>query len=1676
MKKNAFLIALAVLLVLCTMLFACDNRTEVTVTVNYNNGTEAGTITVESGVVCKLPTPEKKGYAFAGWYDNENFSGENFTEITPNENVTVYAKWEKLYTLTLDPAGGTLSTTKLSLRAGENIASRLADLIPEKTDCRFGTWLIGDAELSADAVMGASDLTLTAKYKAKYTVEIFLQNKALNGYEKRTELITDYAYTGERFTSTQTVKGFTEVANDNTVKTLVISDVAADNVFRHYFDRATYTLTFVSNFPDGSEIQTKTVELRYGVETDLPFRTFEAEGFYLEGWSTTANGEIEYFSHVMDSRLYNVTAHAVEKITLEGNMTLYAVWSKGYTDLFGGKDIIYVSKAEEETVYLFRGDTFFKGEIDSNRKIYFYDKNDDILFDGQLNSDDITFLYTNQARSEISSTLYVTGKGLIDTTKIYFDAANGIRYTTDNGSGGTDTSLGEYYFDEDGYIIATFSTGALAGKTLTIIVGSVTLENVSHSAFQVKNEEEAGLGQIFFFIVDGNALTVALDDVGNPVGDVRLNGFGLASYNKGSQTISYYYTYDPATKTITMLNSSGKVAGVLRLMTVNGVLGYMLYDEKTDVSYTLADGSVLKLDGMQTASYTKDGVTVSGFFTTETSAFGGTILSFTAGDVVYRFLITTTTVTVPVDPSDPDAGTKTETTTKVEEKSSVYEEYYYQDEKGTYYAPLFVIDADGHVTVYGYSKTKTYHRIAEGTFVYVPETGAYLFTVTNRFTPEEEVFTSPIDFSTVDSCVVMLDSETTSYHISFWLRHKSGETETDHTTVYTEKKDGAATLTLVAGLAVYRVGGVVEVGTIKQSGSLYIVSTKNHTLYVELDEGSKTFTVYTYNSVTANEVDKEGMIRKDRYLVIDPKSGVKFFIVTTEGEGSAAVSTTTEIPGKLYDTGRTSLTKFKVYRFVSDELLPDSETPAFAFEFIMTGSDSTSYIFTYDASYAGTYLSSNGRLALDGFGFAGKYADDSGLDITGFYTKKENEVQITDSGNTYRFVLNETLKTCVRRTEEYGKTYLLRDNQTFDGKYITMDGIGGFKIFTLDTSGETAVPKYIDENGTYTKVGNIYIFVYHDDAAEVTLRCKAGTFTYGSNAYYTMNITHEEVVRSYVNEIDWSILVLDDDGTAKKYGKDGVLETGSYSLITDSMLYYCNDAGTDAAIYFYDNEKGTATPKTYSVKAYYTTDLDSLLFSKYGFAIFNNSTRYYYTVNADGIVTIYHLDTESPEASKYGYVAETFGTFDEIKEYNGKTYYANDGYAITFNRKEATKNKFPLLMTTTPEELYAPIENLIFTPTGDVEFAVNGTVTLNGKTYRCTVIRALEGEEAKMYVVLGTYRFDITISYQGDVSGTGAANTYEVTALKNIQSFYSNNYLYMVYLISSMFGQKYASQIKNDHGYMRMIVEFDEDGKQTRAYLNGAFGKSSGMIDADGNLIASISEAPVGALGNKLFVATFTGADGYTYEFYYTYGTFQAFNVEAYMVYALVRLETLTTSDGYEVTVGRVIVSDNKNMTPGTFFSLSIKKGETELKTTNLFAVNDKLYAVVRETDEEGRITKTTYYEIILAEKDAGEVSEGEEESKVLLAYKSVTVTELTARTYYSADGKTYVDVLDGNRVLLFSIDGTFHVVTASTYDAETGVITATTATGDVYTITIGTDGTATVTLVPAQETTEETA
>jgi len=77
-----------------------------TVTFNSNGGTSVGSVTVLSGTPIDAPTPPTKlGYAFDGWYSNQELTNIVSFPYTVTVNIPLYAKWNFVSTHNIGDTG-----------------------------------------------------------------------------------------------------------------------------------------------------------------------------------------------------------------------------------------------------------------------------------------------------------------------------------------------------------------------------------------------------------------------------------------------------------------------------------------------------------------------------------------------------------------------------------------------------------------------------------------------------------------------------------------------------------------------------------------------------------------------------------------------------------------------------------------------------------------------------------------------------------------------------------------------------------------------------------------------------------------------------------------------------------------------------------------------------------------------------------------------------------------------------------------------------------------------------------------------------------------------------------------------------------------------------------------------------------------------------------------------------------------------------------------------------------------------------------------------------------------------------------------------------------------------------------------------------------------------------------
>lgn len=1701
-----------------------DKTEKVSITFETNGGAAIAKEEVEKGSEYTLPEPTKEDGEFEGWYLNADFSGEKVEKITPEADTTVYAKWAQLYLLTLDPNGGTLSGgNTVRLKSGANVYNAVKDLQPTKTDAQFGAWTQDGTEISSSLTMPESALTLTAKYKTKYTVEIYKQNAEGTAYEKEEQSVTGYAYAGTIPTEEFVQKGYklNEKA-DGYVKIGVISENAAENVFRLYFDRETYSVTFRPNYPDGSVADNLVYKLKYGEGVEVP-HNYKADGYYLAGWSTSALGEVEYEADSVSDLIFNKTGSEAEgkndRVSPDKDLVLYGVWVKGYVDMFGGDDIVFLPLNKNNVVYVCRAGIFLKGNYEANKATFnFRDSSDMLVLEGTVFGDG-TFAYANDVRAGSSYALYEVGKGLNSDVSVILDAYNGIVYSSKDADGSVNTSKGTYVI-ESGLYVTTFTDGELKGQTLHILLTQTTINSNLTDVFAVRNEEEYNMGTLYRSLINNGSLVYYQQAY-----TLRLNGFGVASFFTGSAYSSYNYLYNKQTGLLT-LSSSGSTAGTFRVIELSGTYGYIVYDSAHDTEYKAAEGSAtLKVDGSHNATYTDGGTTFTGYYVSSASALGGTLYRVTGSGTTRIFLVTGKSEQIEGE----DGKTQTVTTYSFVERAETYAEYYFMNTASVYYAPLFAIDdtAKGRMSVYGYTVSKTFEKISDGT--YVLANGKYVYTPEHFYTDNivsvEPYYDSdadseagivagyrhyvagdgentlymvlPVNVKTLGEITfgagtIALNSST--YNVNYWYESKDREgNATGYEEEYTDT-EGKATLRLAGGMAFYEREGSSYSGIYSVKDGIMTINVyvngSTGTLYLEVNEEKKTFTAMQSLSYTMYSYSSNGSVDRSVTLAADGKGGAVYSVTTLDSEGKQQ---TTTVNGTIEETGRQTSFGSVIYKFVA-------ETEADSFEYIRLQT-SSAYLFSkYDGTYRDEYIAEAGILTLDGFGYAAKYVAADGTSAEGTYiVADENVIRLTANNRYYYFDIDG--ESFTKRGDEYG-TYLHLDNGYLTGYYLYFDGYGVLIVRTVkEVDGESQMVDVSE--GTYSIDGEIVTLHYTIGAQEFRPDGRFGTVSISGTSYRAFVVHHNEVVSTYINAKDWSVLILDNHGGAVKYSSTGVKDTGSYTLITENMLYFVNGDGSDACIYIYDKEKGTATMQTFAKRGYYTKELESLLFSKYGFAIFNGTTRYYYTIE-NGNCVIYHQPAEGEDigdlkVNAYGFVKEEFGTFDKEKEYGGKTYYENSGFALTFYRNKIgsaydTSYKIAWSQDQEGNITYATFETLTFTPSGADTFNQSCQIALRVndeiKMLSGYVVKAKKADGTyetylRINLNLGYYRFDLNMTYEGENEDGDTDSFYEITSMKRIITVYSDSYLTMYYIAYALFGM---TNYPNMFGEISLVYEFDKEGQQTISYVNGLFGTQSGLIDVNGKQLTMNKASFEYDEKNGLYVATFKvdaygepaegeeelADDEYTYRLYFsiqrnTYLT----SMYGYTVYALTRCQTLTTADGYEVEVERMIHTDNlsQRYPAGSVFNISLKKNGEDVAYNVRYSKDGVWNLVAREyAEDEKTIVKTTYYKVTLTEKSSGTVGE---ETNVVAPYESATVVVVPMKTLYTEDGSSYIDLNEGETeagILAYTENGrtTLYVISETKKDGN--VLTVSLSDGTEFTVTIGEDGKITVTKVEKTE------
>ena len=169
-----------------------------TITLHPNGGTLPEYSLVAGAA---LPIPTKTDHTFAGWYENQEFSGNPVTDIPTNntENLNFYAKWTvNTYTISADVtpayAGNVTvngSDTSTTVVAGTEVTLSAT----ANSGYRFTGWTFSDNITGADSssantnfIMPAGDVTVTANFE-KMVTSVSLNKNTLELYTGQSETL-----------------------------------------------------------------------------------------------------------------------------------------------------------------------------------------------------------------------------------------------------------------------------------------------------------------------------------------------------------------------------------------------------------------------------------------------------------------------------------------------------------------------------------------------------------------------------------------------------------------------------------------------------------------------------------------------------------------------------------------------------------------------------------------------------------------------------------------------------------------------------------------------------------------------------------------------------------------------------------------------------------------------------------------------------------------------------------------------------------------------------------------------------------------------------------------------------------------------------------------------------------------------------------------------------------------------------------------------------------------------------------------------------------------------------------------------------------------------------------------------------------------------------------------------
>lgn len=391
-----------------------------------------------------------------------------------------------------------------------------------------------------------------------------------------------------------------------------------------------HSLSFDANAPDGTAASGEMAAVYTWDETVVPDSEFHVDGYRFAGWATSPDGNAD-----LTQGDYMVG----KTVAVPEDITLYAVWAKGYYDINGSTDVVYITG---HVIGFGSAALCREGQPD---KLGFADANADgeivgftFMFDegdveGRLIENESSFVYRDNTVGMYAGYDYITGEPI--PTVLNLDGYGKGTVVSIVGSEIRTDYYGEYTYDEE-YNDYTFIALDPATQGPIIegdqVVGfhfALEITDIGQENFNGYFSVQGGESGSYIKYENGYMDTIRLD----------LNGYGGARI----------YSFDPDSEAVTLL-AQGTYHGTDDYIDEFGeyeftpedgapfkfVLNYVMYDLETyipvyiefnsDYAGTIneADGTgVITLDGYGGMTYSGPAGSFEGL-----ASFGQTLITF----------------------------------------------------------------------------------------------------------------------------------------------------------------------------------------------------------------------------------------------------------------------------------------------------------------------------------------------------------------------------------------------------------------------------------------------------------------------------------------------------------------------------------------------------------------------------------------------------------------------------------------------------------------------------------------------------------------------------------------------------------------------------------------------------------------------------------------------------------------------------------------------------------------------------------------------------------------------------------------------------------------------------------------------------------------------------------------